>query len=295
MTKHIIALAAAAALGVCTFSGVSRAADETNRTGATAGNNISGASQTGQTGAVNQDRSGTAGPTGSGMSGTGATGAAGASSAAGTPGAYGAAGTSGVSGTPSDNVGPVGAEFALQDQGWTHEFQAAVETANDPDKLFLICAAIDNQFEMQLAQLAQTKTQDQKVKDIAQRMLQDHQQADRQLQDAAQQSGVTIPRALPLINQQELKVFQSLSGRDFDQQFISHMRTAHAKALNAYQDVEQLAKNDQIKQFASKTLPTLQQHYQDVQQAATALGLPSGMEAQPAGARMPGSSGGTNR
>jgi putative membrane protein len=201
----------------------------------------------------------------------------------------------------SDGSGQVGQTGAANTgamnmaQRSERDMQDAIRSANDPDKLFLVCAAIDNRCEMELAQLAQTKAQDQKVKDLAQKMLQDHQQADRQLQEAAQQTGVIIPRGLPLIKQQALKVFQSLSGRDFDQQFISHMRAAHAKAVNEYQDVAQLARNDQIKQFASKTLPTLQQHYQDVQQEATALGLPSGMEAQPAGARMPGSSGGTNR
>jgi len=301
MTKRIIAFAAAAALGIGTLGGVSRAADETNRTGATAGNNLSGTSQTGQTGAANQDRSGAGGSTGAGVSGSGATGAAGASGtagasgAAGTSGTYGASGTAGASGTSSNNAGPVGGEFAIQGQGSDQDIHAAIQSANDPDKLFLVCAAIDNQCEMQFAEIAQNKAQDQKVKDFARKMLQDHQQADRQLREAAQESGVTLPRGLPMIKQHELKVFQSLNGKDFDQQFISKMRAAHAKAVNEYQDVAQLAKNDQIKQFASKTLPTLQQHYQDAQQTATALGLSSGMEAQPAGARMPGSSGGTNR
>ena len=294
MTR-LIALAAAAALGIGTLGGVSRAADETNRTGAAAGNKISGTSQTGQTGAANQDRSGTGGATGAGISGSGAAGTAGASGTANTSGASGTVGASGAAGTSSNNVGAVGGELALQGQGSERDIQAAIQSANDPDKLFLVCAAIDNQCEIQLAQLAQTKAQDQKVKDIAQKMVQDHQQAEQQLRQAAQESGVTLPSGLPMIKQQGLKVFQSLSGRDFDQQFISHMRAAHAKAVNEYQDVAQLAKNDQIKQFASKTLPTLQQHFQDVQQEATALGLPSGMEAQPAGARMPGSSGGTNR
>ena len=144
MTRRIIALAAAAALGVGTLGGLSRAADETNPPGA---------ANTGAAGA------GTNAPAGAGMAG-------------------------------------------MQTQGSEQDIHAAIQSANDPDKLFLVCAAIDNQCEMQLAQLAQTKAQDQKVKDLAQKMLQDHQQADRQLQEAAQQTGVTLPRGLPLIGQQ---------------------------------------------------------------------------------------------
>ena len=40
------------------------------------------------------------------------------------------------------------------------------------------------------------------------------------MQEAAQQTGVTLPRGLPLIGQQALRVFQSLSGRDFDQLMV---------------------------------------------------------------------------
>src|SRR5438094_6258826 len=75
MTKQIIALAAAAALGVGTFSGVSRAADETNRIGAPA-NNVSGGTM-GQTGAANPDRAGSSGATGAGAAGAADTGMSG--------------------------------------------------------------------------------------------------------------------------------------------------------------------------------------------------------------------------
>lgn len=186
-----------------------------------------------------------------------------------------------------------GAGAMAMAQGSEQDIQDAIRSANDPDKLFLVCAAIDNRAEMQLAELAQSKAQDQKVKDFAKKMVQDHQQADRQLREAAQQSGVNVPQSVPMIKQQTLQVFQSLNGKDFDQQFISHMRAAHAKAVNEYQDEAQLGKNDQIKKFASNTLPTLQEHYQAAQQSATALGLPNGMEAQPAGARLRGETGGT--
>ena len=169
------------------------------------------------------------------------------------------------------------------------DIQQALTSANDPDKLFLVCAAIDNNAEMQLGQLAQTKATDPQVKQIAQRMMQDHQQAQRDLQEAAQQAGVQLPRSVTATKQQEMRVLQSLSGKDFDQQYIAKMQAGHAKAVNEYQATAQLAKNDQVKAYASKTLPTLQQHYQQVQQTATALGLPNAAEAQPAGARMGGS------
>jgi len=304
MTRHVIAFAAAAALGIATLGGVSQGADETNRIPGQSSNVSGGSGTMGQTGATNSDHSGASsnsdrssssdsGATGSssvsGQSGT--SGSSGAS--AGISGQSGASGTSGTSGAgASGSVGPIGGEFALQ--GSEQDLRPALQSASDPDKLFLVCAAIDNQCEMQMAQLAQQKAQDPQVKQFAQRMMQDHQQAQQQLQTAAQESGVQLPRSIPAIKQQEMKVFQSLNGKEFDQHFISKMRAAHAKAVSEYQDVAQLAKEDHIKQYASKTLPTLQEHYQQVQQTATALGLPNTSEAQPAGARLGGESSGSS-
>src|SRR5687768_5814025 len=54
------------------------------------------------------------------------------------------------------------------------------------DRLFVLNAAVGNQFEMALAQMAQQKAQDQAVKQLAQRIMQDHQQAAQQLQQVAQ-------------------------------------------------------------------------------------------------------------
>ena len=258
MTNRVLALAAAAAFGIGTMCNTLTYGADPAGTGST-GN--TGSSMTGSSGA-------------GGTSGT-------------SSGLTGQSGTSGATGTNA-NVGPIGGEFSLNNNGSGSDLRAAFDSANDPDKFFLVCAAIDNQAEMQLAQLAEQKAQDPQVKQIAQRMAQDHQQAQNQLQTAAQESGVQLPHSLPMIKQQEMKMFQSLNGKEFDQQFISHMRAAHAKAVSEYQDVAQLAKNDHIKTYASKTLPTLQEHYQQVQQTATALGLPNTSEAQPAGARMPG-------
>jgi len=59
--------------------------------------------------------------------------------------------------------------------------------------------------------------------------------------------------------------------------------------VTKFNSVSQLSQNDQVKQFAQQLLPVLQQHAQHVNQTATAMGLPSGMEAMQAGAKIEGS------
>ena len=61
----------------------------------------------------------------------------------------------GDAGTASpNNVGPIGGEFAMEAR---RTFGRTVQSANDPDKLFLVCAAVDNNAEMKLAATRRAK------------------------------------------------------------------------------------------------------------------------------------------
>jgi putative membrane protein len=221
-----------------------------------------------------------------------------ASNAAQTPGA--AAGQSGAAGsqtgaaagqTDANAQGAAGQQGQAADaSGGKGDLRQALQAANDPDKLYVVMSAIDNQCEIQLGQLALKNSQDDQVKQIAQKMIDDHQKAQQQLQQVAQQIGVQLPQSAPMTKMAEMKVFESLNGKPFDQMYVSHLRAAHAKCVSETTDVAQLAKNDQVKQYAAQQLPILQEHSQRLQQAAVALGLPSSAEAQTAGAHIGGTS-----
>ncbi|HWP39432.1 MAG TPA: DUF4142 domain-containing protein, partial [Tepidisphaeraceae bacterium] len=104
---------------------------------------------------------------------------------------------------------------------------------------------------------------------------------------------VQLPQSLPQMKQQELRIFTSLSGEQFDKLFVSHMQADHAKDLIKYRTVSQTAQNEQVRQYASRQLPALSQHFESVQQCAVALGLPSGsLEAIPAAGRIEGTGSG---
>jgi putative membrane protein len=162
-----------------------------------------------------------------------------------------------------------------------------IQKADTPDKLFLLQVAAGCQAGTQWAQLAQQKSQNAQVKQLSDAILKDHQQLTQALQKAIEQQGLQMPQGVPPIVQQELKVAQSLSGEQFDQRFLSCTKAGHAAAVSAFEDEARIASDPNVKQFASQNLPTLQQHAQLIQQAAVALGLPSGTEARQAGQRIP--------
>jgi len=128
------------------------------------------------------------------------------------------------------------------------------------DHNFLKQAAIDNLFEIQLSQLAQKQAQDEKVKQFAQMMVTDHTQATEQLKQVAQKKQVQLPTDLPETKKEEIQIFQSLQGSEFDQAYMGCMKVAHAKDVAAFQNKAQHAKDQDVKAFAAAILPKLQQH-----------------------------------
>jgi putative membrane protein len=146
---------------------------------------------------------------------------------------------------------------------------------------------------VQLSEQAQQKAQSDQVKQIAQRFVQDHERMNQQLKQVAQQLGVQVPQTLPSMKQEELQIFSSLSGKEFDQHYVAHMNAMHAHDVAAFEGTSSLSQNAPVKQFATENLPTLQQHYQMVRQVAQGFGISTqGADATPAGAHLPGTVGG---
>jgi len=171
-----------------------------------------------------------------------------------------------------------------QAQGQDQAQQAGAQQGQGAMKLdqaFLKGAAIDNMFEIQLSQLAQSQGQDEKVKQFAQQMVTDHTAATEQLKQVAQKKQVQVPTDLPELKKEELAAFQSLQGSEFDQAYLSCMKVAHAKDVTAFSEKEKNAKDQDVKQFAAAILPKLREHRQHVM-AMTGGGRD---DAQTAGAR----------
>lgn len=167
--------------------------------------------------------------------------------------------------------------------------QIAQDPRTAPDKLFILHAAMGNQMEIELARQAQQKAQNQQVKQLAQQIIQDHEKASQQLRQIAQQLDVDLPQSLPQHKQQEMRILTSLPAEEFEKHYVAKLQANHAHDLIAYRACGEMSKNPQVRQYAEQQLPALSRHYDHVEQAAVALGLPSGgPEAIPAAGRIQG-------
>jgi putative membrane protein len=140
-------------------------------------------------------------------------------------------------------------------------------TLSSSDKKFMEKAAQGGMAEVKLGQLATQKAQSDQVKQFGQRMVDDHSKADDKLKQLASTKAVTLPTTLDKSTQKEYDKLSKLSGADFDREYMKHMVSDHKKDISDFKSEANKAKDADLKQFASSTLPTLEEHLKLAQSA----------------------------
>lgn len=146
-------------------------------------------------------------------------------------------------------------------------FAASCAPATNPANTseFLNAAAMSGMIEVQLASLALTRTQNPEIREFALRMAADHSKANDELRPIAASKSVTLPKDLGATEKSLSDKLSKLSGAEFDKEYVKAMVEDHEKDVNAFQKQAQEGTDPEVKAFAAKTLPTLQQHFQTIQ------------------------------
>lgn len=140
--------------------------------------------------------------------------------------------------------------------------QSGQTTISSSEKQFMNEAAQGGLAEVQLGQLASQRGTNNAVKQFGQRMVQDHTQANNQLQQLATQKGVTLPNDIGNENQKVRQRLSKLSGTSFDREYMNYMVKDHTKDVSLYRRQAQQGQDPDLKAFAAQTLPILQEHLQ---------------------------------
>ena len=140
-------------------------------------------------------------------------------------------------------------------------------------KTFFTHMAQDGEAEVQLGELAQQKAADMKVKDFGARMQKDHSAANAELRAIAAKTNLTIAGG-PGPHAATKAKLEKLEGTAFDQVYMKAMVDGHTKAVR---ELEMATKSpdEDVKAFATKTLPTVREHLQMAQDIYKTVG--SGM------------------
>jgi len=143
--------------------------------------------------------------------------------------------------------------------------------ATERDKAFVIKAAQAGMAEVQAAQLAIQYGVDANVRDFAQRMINDHSRANRELKQIATSEGFALPAGPDASHRAELQRLSRLSGDAFDRNYTQDQIRDHRAAVNLFQSEINRGANPQLRQFAESTLPTLQMHRSMTYEVAASL------------------------
>jgi putative membrane protein len=137
---------------------------------------------------------------------------------------------------------------------------STAQSVPSSDKSFAEKAAIGGLAEVEMGKLAQEKAGSEQVKQFGQRMVDDHSKANDELKQVATAKGLTLPTDLDAKHKSKLDKLQKLSGAQFDRAYMDDMVADHKQDVGEFQKEAKSGKDSDIKGFASKTLPTLQEH-----------------------------------
>jgi len=143
--------------------------------------------------------------------------------------------------------------------------------ASSPDHMFVMEAAQGGMAEVALGRLAGEKASNDRVKQFGERMVADHSKANDELKALAQSKSINIPADLDAKHKATQDRLSKLSGAAFDRAYIQEMVADHKKDVGEFRKESQSGKDSDVKAWAAKTLPTLEEHSKMVQDISSSL------------------------
>ncbi|MBA1200225.1 DUF4142 domain-containing protein [Pseudomonas capeferrum] len=140
------------------------------------------------------------------------------------------------------------------------------------DSTFVNEAATAAIAEIQSSQLALEKSGNPQVKAFAQRMIDDHDKANRELFDLAKDNGFDVPDEATLAAKADRMMLQVQDGASFDAAYVRHQVDAHEHAIRLFEAHEESATaTEPLRMYAHQTLPVLKHHLEAAMQLQKAL------------------------
>lgn len=141
------------------------------------------------------------------------------------------------------------------------------------DRKFVEEAASSGMFEVQVSQLAATKATDPAIKEFASMLVDHHTKANSELMQLANAKGVEVSPAPKRALRRDMEQLGKKSGAEFDRDYVRNVGIkAHETDIKLFEKAGKELKDPELKAFAAKTLPTLQQHLAAAQKLPQAGG-----------------------
>ncbi|HYD96741.1 MAG TPA: DUF4142 domain-containing protein [Noviherbaspirillum sp.] len=154
--------------------------------------------------------------------------------------------------------------------------------------------AQSNLAEIETGKIALSQSKNDQVRNFAQKMVDDHTQAQKELEQLAQAKGVTLPTEPDRKHKAAAKKLSSLQGDNFDKRYLAQGGLSdHRNTHRLLERMQSRATDPDLKALAAKMTPIIEQHLtmaEDVTGSAASLSGSMG----PAGTSSTSSGGGSS-
>jgi putative membrane protein len=147
-------------------------------------------------------------------------------------------------------------------QGTDNKNQGGTDTNQDQN--FVTKASAAGLAEVNLGRLAAERASSPEVKQFGQRLVQDHTKANTELLQIADRKKLQPAQQMDAKHQQAMQELARQNGPDFDRMFLKQMVKDHEEAVHLFTEAARHCRDEQLKQYATRTLPHLQEHLQMV-------------------------------
>ena len=127
------------------------------------------------------------------------------------------------------------------------------------DKQFVRNAAEASMADVKIGALAAQKGSP-AIKDLGQRMVDDHTQIGKDLGTVADSMGVMLPKKVNKEQQAEYDKLNGLSGKDFDTEYVTYLAKTHWEDLHNYRMEASVAVDEDLQSEVIKALGTMREH-----------------------------------
>ena len=152
--------------------------------------------------------------------------------------------------------------------------EAAAEVSSDDsisERDFMTKAAAAHLADMEMARVAKMHSKNGAVKSYAGLILKEHQESLQDLTKLMRQKNIAQPQTFDGDLKQDIDRLASLSGSEFDREFINMMVAGHEKTLELFRSVSFSAHDTDVQDYVDATIPKLDTHLKKAQELQSKL------------------------
>jgi putative membrane protein len=131
---------------------------------------------------------------------------------------------------------------------------------SDADRTFVAKVSQGGMFEVEASKVAESKAVERDVVDVSFTEVHDHELVGAKLKSIAGSLGLPFPSALNAAFTKRLDRLQALSGKAFDDAYITEMDAIHAVDVFAFAKEAESGTNPSLKAFAAETVLIVRRH-----------------------------------